>query len=914
MDFDSANSADPFSSPGGQASFDIKKVLETLRRFYWILFITVALGGGLSFLYLKTTKPLYSSTAEFKVERRSTTPSVSMTGANALEGATTPEDLKTIEQSFLSPLLMRRVIARLGLTDTDNFIEADRPAADVTEGELVGYLLANSSIALVPDTRLLQISFESWSPKYAELVANAIVEEGIALDREQRIESVDVNVRYLQNEAAKQESNLKKSEEKLNKYTEQVGIVSIDSELNIVADQLRDLNSRHTAIKSERLKLESDYEQIQTCLGDPDKLLEIESIRKVPSVERLYLRAGELRGQLVKLAQRYRPANPLMIQTETEIKEVDATLKQEILQAPKSIEMELAAVRRNEENIARVEEKQEAKVIEVKKLAIESQVYQRQIEADRLAYEFTLKRLSEELSQARSQPVLLQVVDPAGPAWQTSVKPMRVLATGIMGGLFLGAGLLFLIMQLDSSIKTVEDAESAFKLSVLAAIPAYAPVVPEEDVERGAGEIWKKRIGDSVNEAKSGLTSLLDRRKREARRELALPGLVHSPVLTDEYSTAAEGFRTLRAAIQNSEGSIRTNLILVTSPLPGEGKSFCAMNLAVAMAQSGQRTLLVDAQLRRPVMEERIFSSRGFHGLSDFLEGDAGFSSIIRATPVPNLDIITAGTPTDHPAEILSRQRFREFLDEAQPHYDKVIFDSAAIAPVSDTLCFARFFPVICFVLGSGITSRSDGKRAIELLGRSGAKPFGAVLNLVVQKSASYDGPDARRFTSAEERDSLDFPKSCPSCGRVYSDFDDYLKRTLPPGDRPTPPGGDPESQRNIKFFRVCPCGSPVLVDAANRRDVTDSGLGRRRLFGEIRDRLTASGMDREEARTKLLLTLKIWRNEIYGDSHLDSSEAGMQRRHLFTQMLDHLAKSGLSREEARAKLLQAIQIWRDAP
>jgi len=86
--------------------------------------------------------------------------------------------------------------------------------------------------------------------------------------------------------------------------------------------------------------------------------------------------------------------------------------------------------------------------------------------------------------------------------------------------------------------------------------------------------------------------------------------------------------------------------------------------------------------------------------------------------------------------------------------------------------------------------------------------------------------------------------------------------------------------------------------------------------FGRLQPQfgLMAAGMDREEARTKLLLTLKIWRNEIFGDSHLDSSEAGMQRRHLFTQMLDHLAKSGLSREDARAKLLQAIQIWRDAP
>jgi len=482
MAFDAESSGDVFSSGGGEAAFDVKKLLETLRKFYWIFAFTLGLGIGLSTLYKKTAQPLYSSTAEIKIERRSATPAVSMSGgAIAYEGATTPEDLKTIEQSFISPMLMRGVIAKLDLMQTDNFVAKSRPAAGVSEGELVGYLLGNSKVALVLDTRLIQISFQSWDPAQAELVANAIVEEGIAYDRQQRIEAVSTNVKYLQNEATKQESNLKSSEEKLNAYIEKLGIVSIDGASNIVEVQLRDLNSRHTAIKSERLKLESDYEQIEACLSDPEKLLDIESIRKVPAVERLYFRAGELRGQLVKLAQRYRPENPLMIQTQTELKEVDKPLTQEILQAPKSIEVALAAVKKNEESIARAEEMQEQKVIEVKKLAIDYKVYQRQIDADKLAYESTLKRLSEELSQARSQPVLLQMVDPAGPAIQISVKPARIYMTGIVAGLILGAGLIVLIMQLDSSIKSVEDAEKAFHLSVLTSVPEYAPPSPEEE-------------------------------------------------------------------------------------------------------------------------------------------------------------------------------------------------------------------------------------------------------------------------------------------------------------------------------------------------------------------------------------------------------------------------------------------------
>ncbi len=696
MAFADESSGDVFSSGGGPAAFDVKKLLETLRKFYWIFACTVALGLGLSFLYLKTSKPLYSSTAEIKIERRSTTQSVSMTGgAMAYEGATTPEDLKTIEQSFISPMLMRRVIAKLDLTMVDNFVGSGRPAAGVSEGELVGYLLGNSKVALVPDTRLIQISFQSRDPAQAELVANAIVEEGIAYDREQRIEAVSVNVKYLQSEAEKQESNLKKSEEVLNDYTEKLGIVSIDGESNIVEVQLRDLNSRHTAIKSERLKLESDYEQIEACLNEPEKLLDIESIRKVPAVERLYARAGELRGQLVKLAQRYRPENPLMIQTQTELREVETTLKQEILQAPKSIEVALAAVKMNEQSIARAEEKQEQNVIAVKKLAIDYKVYQRQIDAYKLAYEATLKRLNEETSQARSQPVLLQMVDPAGPGFQISVMPPRIFMTGIVAGVMLGAGLIVLMMQLDSSIKSVEDAESALRLSVLAAVPVYAPPSQEEDAP--GPNVLKRWIDAGLPILKRGMEAARTRGRSED--VLARPDLANSPLINDKFSHAAEAFRTLRASIQIMDANARSNLVLVTSPLPGEGKSFCALNLSVAMANSGQRTLLVDAQLRKPVIEERVFGTKDHRGLADYLQGEVAFSSIIRATPVPNLDVVTAGTPYSLPAEILSRQRFQEFLAEAQPNYDRVIFDSASITPVSDTLSFARFFPVVCLVL-----------------------------------------------------------------------------------------------------------------------------------------------------------------------------------------------------------------------
>lgn len=896
MDFSEESSADPFGAAEGGAAFDVKRLLATVRAYYWIVGVTVLLGFVGAKLYMLTMTEVFASSALIKIERRSTMQSVSAGEGAAYEGATTAEDLNTIVQSFVSPMIMQRVIERLGLNQRDDVIGKNRPASTVRDGELVGYLMGQCKVELVEDTRLIRVSFQSWNPEMAGELANAIVEEGIAFDREKRTESVSANVKFLQGEAEKQEANLKAAEEKLNAYTEEVGIVSVDDASNIVEVQLRDLNSRHTAIQTEYLKLKSDYDQIEACLGDTEKLLDIESIRKVPAVERLYLRAGELRGQLVKLAQRYRVENPLMVQTQTELREVEDSLRQEVLQAPKSIEMALAAARKNEESIAKAEAAQEQKMIEVQKLAITYKVYQRQIEAYRMAYEATLSRLNGELSEARIQPVLLQVVEPAGWGWQTSIKPLKVALMGIVAGGMLGMGLIFLIMQMDRSVKTVEEAETLFRLSVLSAIPRYLGDAGGKVVSAG----FFHRMGNAL------------RRRGQPTEAGADPALSRSPMITDRYSSVAEAFRTLRASIHISHSPAHCSMILITSAMPGEGKSFCVLNLGVAAAHSGQRTLLVDANLRNPSLEHRIFDQQRRSGLADYLTGRTEFFNVIQATSIANLDVVTAGTPHALPGEILAGARFHDFLKEAQPNYDRIIFDTAPIIPVSDTLSIARYFEVMCLVLQANKTPRDVVSRAMDVLGRAGAKPFGLVMNCVpFTFQATYGTSDVSRLFRSELAGNPGFPQSCPTCGSQFHDLDDFIKKTRVPTG--TVEATVPAS--NGRTTRICACGYALTLSAEIRRDTSKAGVLRRYLFGELHDRLVESGFERGEARARLLLTLKVWRNETFEEEGAsDTSEAGLHRRELFAQILDHLVQSGLSRAEAKSKLLRTIEAWRDVP
>jgi capsular exopolysaccharide synthesis family protein len=701
----------------------------------------------------------------------------------------------------------------------------------------------------------------------AQRICNMIVDQGIEYDRDQRISAVGVNIRYLKDEVKKMEENLRTSEEKRNTYTRTLRNVSIDGDMNIVANQLKELDSRRTEAKTERLRLESDVAQIQGCQDDPERLIKIDSVQRMPAIISLNAQIAESNNKLAKLSLRYREDNPYMRQAQSELKELQASLRAAILSAPKLAESALAGARKKEEGLLKERALQEEKVIQVRDLSVPSNVLQRQIDADRQAYDSAIKRLTEELSQARSQPVLLQVVNPAGPGVPSGSKALKLLGASLVASLAAGFGIIFLLMQLDSSIKSPEEAEQILGLSVLSAIPEYSPTKdsPQDDP---AGSSWE-----------------------------------NCPAITDKFSSTAEGIRSLRAALRVLEEEEAGNFILIASAVEDEGKSFCAVNLAVAMAQAGQRTLLVDADLRQPSLERIVFGNGGRDGLSNFLQRECGLPSVIHSTVLPNLDIVSAGSPCPFPAETITRQGMLDFLTEAKPLYDKIVVDSAPVTIVNDTLSFARLFPFVCLVIRSGKTPKAASKRALELLRRAAARISGVVLNFAPRP---FHSPLAGLEPDHQPTTSVASGIACPACGKTYASLSACLAETADEG------GTSVGSVRSMK--RKCACGCVFVPALDERRDASDEGSVRRKLFGELLTLLKASGMTHEQARQQLLLTLKIWRNELSINTRHDASAAGQERNRMFQELLKRLVQAGLSQDQASTKMLHAAETWRKAP
>jgi Mrp family chromosome partitioning ATPase len=310
---------------------------------------------------------------------------------------------------------------------------------------------------------------------------------------------------------------------------------------------------------------------------------------------------------------------------------------------------------------------------------------------------------------------------------------MKAIALGLLAGLAAGIAFVYGADALDRSVKTVDQAEAVTGLPVLAAIP------------------------ETTNGAKKHGT-----RRKPARLRAASYRLVADA----PDSPVAEAFRNLRAALSLLGPEANRKIFLFTSALPSEGKSFASANCALALAQQGQRVLLIDGDLRRPTLHKifRLPSAQSENGDSpgivDYLVGGSDLTRAARPVPISQtdvvrnkiadngnlaipmggqLDILAGGRRAPNPAEILSGPRFAELLAEAVRSYDRVVVDSAPVLAVSDTLLMTPFVQTVCMVLQAKKTPRNVVQRAIGLLTTASGRPAGLVLNrLPNPRGASY--------------------------------------------------------------------------------------------------------------------------------------------------------------------------------
>jgi len=683
-------------------SIDYRRLWETAKKYLWLIILYLIAGIVAAVVYLSNATPIYRSIARIKVEQRVMDATPTMSGSSDQEDLRGLEMLQTIQLGFVSRSLMQRMVQRMNLKSRADFTKSTELDGSIEEEEFTNYLLSNTKAELIQGTRLLTISFDHPDPHVAMEMVDALIREYVALEGEQRLAAASVNLSYLIEEKKSLADKLEQSRNDLIKYTRKLGSISVDGDMNIIAAQMIELNTRLAAAKATRLQLESDNQQIAKYRDNPEALLQISSVAQLPEIQSLRNQLNTLDSQVSQAQQKYGAQNPALKQVQSQKASLQEALNAELYRAPETVERSYQSAVQTENSLQKATDEQEKKVIETKALSIEADKLKGEIEADNLSYQAVLRKLNEETSQARSQPVFIQVVDSASPAYKVKPKPVQVLPIAIFLSLAAASLTIFTLASLDTSFKSVDELEAVVGLQVLSAIPLY-----ETKITKKAAQARKESSSEGGDSAQVSL-----------------------PLLEDPYSAASEAYRTLRASLLLLEDE--THSILVTSAVPEEGKSTTSLSLAVSMAQRGAKTLLIEADLRKPVLENRLFGRQRHLGASDFLNDKADFEDIIQATAIPNLSVITAGKVTKNSGELfLRRHKVEKFFELARQGFEQVIVDSAPILAVSDTLTISKHFKTIAMVVRSHKTPRRLVRRSVDLLKRLKRVPSGAILSMV---------------------------------------------------------------------------------------------------------------------------------------------------------------------------------------
>jgi len=670
---------------------DLRALWHLLWEKAWIVAACIGICGAAGYFYAARLPKVYAATATVQVEAEQQRPVT--IEHRAVEDPADEALLATIEQNLQSPSLALRLVRHPDLAGDSTFLaRVERPASDE---RLAAALAGQISADVRRGTRLIDVTIEDENPAMAQKLARLLVEEFLRGSAEARAAASQGAHSSLSEEADRLKARLAKSESALQTYKEQNRAVSLEEKQSIVTERLKDLSAKVTAAKAERLRLETDLAQLQTLpQRSSDTLLALPSIAGAEEVGELRRKISEKETEIAALSRRYKSEHPKFIQAASEVTELRSALDNSIAKAAETMGSNLEAAQVTERKLEEALRGQEELALELSKMAIPYESLEREVVSDRALYGALLARVKEsQIGQSVSQHTV-RVVAPALLPYRP-IKPNKrlILLLSVCGGIALGLTLALGTSLLDASLKTVDQAEHALGLRSLTAIP--------------------KRAKTSLEQARKIL--------------------IEKP-----HSAVAEAFRGLRTALHFVPPGDGLRTLLFTSAVPGEGKSFCAVNYAIALAQQGHRTLLIDADLRLPSIGSAFLGKGPAVGLTEMIRGACDLGEAARLTSIENLSVLAAGARVNNPAELVDRDRFAELLRTVLTRFDRVVIDSAPVLAVSETLVFASLADAVCFVVRSGTTPAPVAARALLRLRESGARVPGFVLNGLPIRHGGY--------------------------------------------------------------------------------------------------------------------------------------------------------------------------------
>jgi capsular exopolysaccharide synthesis family protein len=586
--------------------------------------------------------------------------------------------------------------------------EATQPADNVSamkpesDSELIKAFHDRLKIQPVRNSRIVEISFESIDPRLAALGANTVAQAYIDWNLGLRIKSSQSASLFLDEQVKQAKQRLEASEQAIQQYREKYGVslMAIKTDdgrqsQDLSRQRLSKVNSQLLDATNRRIEAEIKYRKALDLIKDSETADSIPEVAMSPVIISMKDKEVQMIREKTVKAGKYGPKHPEMVALNEELENLRKLKKQEIKNIVDSLKANYDISLKQERQLSQALQASEGETINRDKIAIQFQVLQQEAESNRQLYDLLLKRLKESSVTEENRTVNIHIIDraevPVKAAWPPKTKGMLL---ALVIGLMLGVGLAFFAEFIDDTVKSPDDIEKRFGIPYLGSVPHF---------ENGTAG---KKESDLL-------------------------------VLNNPKSQAAEAYRGLRTGILFSTPDRSPRAILVTSATSSEGKTLTSINIALVMALAGEKTLLVDLDMRRPRIHKSLNVSNE-KGISNILVGGGDWRSFARDSMIPNLHFIPSGPISPNPAELIASERMKRLVTEWTEVYDRVILDTAPIVAVTDPVLLSRLVDGTVILIHSGVTSHHIIASAVRQIRDVQGRVLGAVLNDVDTHNSGY--------------------------------------------------------------------------------------------------------------------------------------------------------------------------------
>jgi succinoglycan biosynthesis transport protein ExoP len=716
-----------------------------------------------------TVAPTYTAKGTLLIEKE---PNI-LTFEEIFQIETFRDDYYQTQYKLLqSRALAENVIERLRLPEkiaAERKPKKGKPAQDPKEPafrrSVIDSFLGRIEVKPVRMTRLVEVTFKDNNSQFSADAVNALFDSFIDMNVEAKYEATEQATEFLTGQIASLRAEIESKEKELQSYGAEKNIIALSDKETTIIDKLGDLNRALTEAQIDRVKKEAYYNEIRNVSPDyfPETLTN-------PLIQRLREDYVRLSREYMKKSETFRPDYPEMQRLKTELESARNLLEAEAKNLIKAAYSDYQAALNKEKSLEGVFNKQKQEAFQLNSNAIAYNSLRIELENKKNMHESLLRRQSETGVAARLRGLRtanMRVVDRAQvPLSPSSPRTKLNLIMALFVGLFGGVGLAFLFEYLDNSVKTSEDVERFGRLPSLGVVPEFSMGGFRKGYGYGYGYGYghgrkKKERGSKKKNKKDQILDLKiavktpksppagggDGQKSGAgasSQPAASVKEAEPPVRSIELiaqhapkSSFTESYRLIRTALLLSSANPEMKAIVVSSPLPAEGKTATIGNLAVTIAQAEKRVLVVDSDLRKP-RQHRIFGVKNLDGLTNYLTRGVELKDLIKPTHVPNLFLINAGPVPPNPTELLGSEKMDKLVKELRQYFQYILFDSAPLLVVTDALALAPHTDGLILVVWGGKTPRESLRKAREQLDLMKIKPLGVIINHLNIRDHSY--------------------------------------------------------------------------------------------------------------------------------------------------------------------------------